>query len=72
MTISSVSSGSTRFSFRTPLWRLAWRWLPRRAGRALLRALQESRMRAAAKVFRDYAHLNAANPSVSRRSTPRQ
>jgi hypothetical protein len=71
MTILSVRSGSTRFRFRKPLARFAWR--PRRAGRALLQALHESRMRAAAKVFREYAHLNAANQGASeRRPTPRQ
>jgi hypothetical protein len=73
MTILSVRSGSTRFRFLKPLLRFASRWLPRRAGRALLRALHESRMRAAARVFQDFAHLNAANQSVTRRrSTPQQ
>jgi hypothetical protein len=59
MTLWSVRPGSTQFQFRTPPLRAAWRWLPKHAGRALLRALQESRARAAAKVFRDYADLNA-------------
>lgn len=72
MTILSVRSGSTRFRFQKPLLKIAWR-LPRRAGRALLLALHESRMRAAAKVFREYAHLNAANHGVTGwRPTPRQ
>jgi hypothetical protein len=73
MTILSVRSGSTRFRFQTPLLKFAWR-LPRRAGRALLQALHESRRRAAARVLREYAHLNAANQSVTgrRRSTPPQ
>ncbi|MGA7998280.1 MAG: hypothetical protein WCA28_25745 [Bradyrhizobium sp.] len=64
MTILSVRSGSTRFRFQKPLSKFAW-GLPRRAGRALLQALHESRMRAAAKVFREYAHLNAANHDVT-------
>ena len=73
MTILSVRSGSTRFHFRKPFSRFAWRRLPRRAGRAVLRALHESRKRAAAKVLQEYAHLNAANRSVpTERSTPQQ
>jgi hypothetical protein len=72
MTILSVRSGSTRFRFQKPFLKFSW-LLPRRAGRALLRALHESRMRAAAKVFREYAHLNAASQVVpDRRPTPRQ
>jgi hypothetical protein len=72
MTILSVRSGSTRFRFHAPLLNFVWQ-LPRRAGRALLLALHESRTRAAARVFREYAHLNAANQGVAeRRSAPRQ
>jgi hypothetical protein len=72
MTILSVRSGSTRFRFKKPLLKSAWR-LPRRAGRTLLQALHESRMRAAARVLRECAHLNATSQSVTgRRSTPPQ
>jgi hypothetical protein len=72
MTILSVRSGSTQLRFQKPLLKFAWR-LRRRAGRALLQALHESRNRAAARMLRDYAHLNAADQSVTaRRPTPRQ
>jgi hypothetical protein len=72
MTILSVRSGSTRIRFQKPLLKFVWR-LPIRAGRALLQALHESRMRAAARVFREYAHLNAADQSVAeRRPAPRR
>lgn len=72
MTILSVRSGSTQFLWQNPLLKFVWR-LPGRAGRTLLQALHESRTRAAAKAFREYAHLNAANKSAAeRRSAPPQ
>jgi len=62
MSILSASSGSNRFRLLTSLLIL---WLPARAARALLGALHESRMRAATKVFREFAHLNALNQRVA-------
>lgn len=71
MTMLSVRSASVRFRFRMPVLKAAWRWLPRRAGRALLRAMRESRARAAVKVFHEYAHLIADDESAAeKRSVP--
>jgi len=73
MTIWSVRSGSTQFRFQTSPLKAAWRRFPERAGRALLRALQDSRMRAAAQVFSDYAHLNSDRRDAAReRFSPHQ
>ncbi|WP_154073754.1 hypothetical protein [Bradyrhizobium erythrophlei] len=48
-------------------------WLPARAAGALLYALHESRMRAAAKLIREFAHRNVANQGVAgQRPTPPQ
>jgi hypothetical protein len=58
MTLLSVKS-PTQFYFRKPLLKSARRWLSKRAGWGLLRAMQESRARRAAKLFREYAHLIA-------------
>ena len=70
MSILSASPGSSRFSVRTQLLILR---LPVRAARALLGALHESRMRAATKLFREFAHLDAANQGVAgQRPTQRQ
>jgi len=70
MSILSASSGSNRFRWRTSLFIL---WLPARAARALLGALRESRMRAATRVFREFAHLNAIEqPVAGQRQTPPQ
>ncbi|HEY4987145.1 MAG TPA: hypothetical protein VII39_11030 [Bradyrhizobium sp.] len=44
------------------------RWV-RRAGRALLRALQESRSQAARKIIHDYRHLLEGETAMSRRAT---
>ena len=72
MTILSVRSGSNSIPFSKTAFEICLA-ASRRAGRALLQALHESRMRAAARVFRDYAHLNAADQSVTaRRPTPQQ
>jgi hypothetical protein len=43
----------------------AWRCLPRSIGRALLRSLQESRIRAAAKIIHDHRHLIGNDKSVA-------
>lgn len=74
MTIMSVRAASTRFGFLPALLlKAAWRWVPKRAGRALLRALHDSRQRAAIRVLQDYAHLIADDGSATReRSAPRQ
>lgn len=74
MTIMSVRAASTRFCFLpTLLVKAAWRWLPKRAGRALLRALHDSRQRAAIRVLRDNAHLISDDGNATReRSTPRK
>jgi hypothetical protein len=48
-------------------------WLPARAAGALLCALHESRMRAATKLIREFAHRNVANQGVAgQRPTPPQ
>jgi hypothetical protein len=77
MTILSVRPGSSRIRLRKPHLKFAskflWKSLALCGACALMRALHESRMRTATKVFREYAHLNAANQSVTgRRSTPQQ
>jgi hypothetical protein len=66
MTILSMRSGSTRFRFQNPFLKLIWR-LPGRAGRTLLQALHESRTRAAARIIREYAHVDAANERAAGR-----
>jgi hypothetical protein len=58
MTMLSVKSPA-QFYFRRPLLKSARRWLFKRAGWRLLRAMQESRARRAAQLFREYAHLIA-------------
>src|SRR5215212_9800342 len=55
----SVKSPTTRFYSRRPLLKSAWRWFSKRAELGLLRAMQESRARSAARLFREYAHLIA-------------
>src|SRR5256885_16257174 len=59
MTILSVKSVSNRLNFRARFLRAAYGWLSGRSGCGLLRAMQESRARAAAKLFREYTHLIA-------------
>ena len=59
--MSALLAGSGSNGFR--LWKPGFAsWHP---ARALLRALHESRMRAAAKLCREFAHLNAANRTVA-------
>ena len=70
MSMMSARPGSSRFRLRMPLSIL---WLPARAAGALLCALHESRMRAAAKLIREFAHRNVANQGVAgQRPTPPQ
>jgi hypothetical protein len=73
MTILSVKSVSDRLTFRARLLRAAFGWLSGRSGCGFLRAMQESRARAAAKLFREYAHLIAEGENDSEdRSALRQ
>ena len=73
MTILSVKSVSNRLNFRERFLRAAYGWLSGRSGCGLLRAMQESRARAAEKLFREYAHLIAEGGNDSEdRSALRQ
>jgi hypothetical protein len=73
MTELSVKSVSSRLDLRKRFLKAAYGWLSRRAGCRLLQAMQESRARTAAKLFREYAHLIAEGGNDSEdRSAPRQ
>lgn len=73
MTILSVKSVSNRLNFRERFLRAAYGWLSGRSRCGLLRAMQESRARAAEKLFREYAHLIAEGGNDSEdRSALRQ
>ena len=73
MTRSSAKSASTRVHLRTPLLDATWRWLCRRADGGLLGAMQNSRRRAARKLFQEYAHLIADDrKDAGDKFTPKQ
>jgi hypothetical protein len=66
MTILSLRSRPTLFRLRESLLEIVWTVLRNNAGRVLLRSLQDSRSRAAARVFRDYAHLISESGNIAR------
>jgi hypothetical protein len=72
MTLSSLRSRPTLFRFRIPLLDFVGMLDPKHAGRALLRSLRESRARAAAKAFKEFAHLIAGSEDIVRGPSARR
>jgi hypothetical protein len=62
MTLLSLRSRPTLLR---PLLDLVGMLRPKHSRRALLRSLRESRARAAARVFKDYAHLIAGSGDIA-------
>ena len=65
MTLLSLRSRPTLLRFRAPLLDVVGMLRPKHSRRALLRSLRESRARAAARVFKDYAHLIAGSGDIA-------